>query len=182
MLKINFLPDSDRKDRLSSINKGLEEFRDIWDKDGERIVKAIEGISKLKFAESEVNAVVFESSLFSRSFPLSLTASYPKNRKLSLLTHELVHRLISGNYIRLDLKEGQNIVNEVHKVMDLILYDVWVELEGKEYADMVVKLECKYSITGVTKEIWKWVLSFSKEERASKFKTVVENSTPKKNS
>jgi len=177
MLKINFLPDSDRKDRLADIQKALKEYKAIWEKDGVRIVKTIEKVSNLNFAESEINAIVYKSSLNARSVPLSLSTYYPKNRKLELLTHELCHRLLSGNPFRLDLKKGQSHNVELHKILFLILYDIWIELRGKEYADKSVEANCKYSKSGDSKKAWEWALSFSKEEREKKFKEFIKRSS-----
>lgn len=170
MIKINFIRDSDRKDRLEKINNAINEYKEIWNKEGEKIVNSMEKISKLKFKENNINAIVFISSLSSRSFPLSLSANYPKERMPELIIHELCHRLLSGNKIRIDFNKGDDITLEIHKVLNLILYDIWEDLYGKEYADKSVEAESH-------KKAWKWALSFTKEERAQKFKELIKKST-----
>lgn len=166
MLKINFYPDSDREDRLNSVKKGTKEYKNIWQKDGENIIKTIENVSKLSFVESEINSIVYVSSLNPRSVPLSLRANVSLERKKGTLVHELCHRLISGNLIRIDVKDRKDFSLEVHKLLNLILYDVWVDIYGEQLAKSNLDYE-----SGIPsyKEAWEWALSFSKEERAKRF-------------
>ena len=173
MLKINFIKDSDREDRLRVINKGLNEYKEIWIRDGQRIVEELEKVSGLKFKENEINAIVFESSLRSRSFPLSLSASIPTNIKSGLLVHELCHRLLSGNRVRIKVKEYKDLSLEIHKVLNLILYDAMLNLYGKDKTKELIKWESS-SRTGIYKEAWDWVLAYDKKARTDKFQNFIE--------
>ena len=141
MLNINFLPDSDREDLSVQINKGVEEYAKIWERDGGQIIKAFENISGLKFQEKEINAIVYVSILNARSFPLSLKADLKTDIKKGLLIHELCHRLLSGNHIRIKNINYRDFSLEVHKLLDLILYDILAEVYGKELADKMVRWE-----------------------------------------
>jgi len=58
VIEINFLPDSDRKDRYPQVEQGIIEYEKIWKEDGERIVKTIENLSSLRFKENYINVVV----------------------------------------------------------------------------------------------------------------------------
>ncbi len=167
MLKINFYPDSDREDRLIGVKKGMKEYKDIWEKDGEKIVETIESVSNLSFVESEINAIVYISSLNPRSIPLSLRANALIVRKKGTLVHELCHRLISGNGFRIKVKDRKEFSLEVHKLLNLILYDIWIDVYGEQLAKSNLDYE-----SGIPsyKEAWEWALSFSKKERAEKFK------------
>jgi hypothetical protein len=162
MLKINFLPESDLRD----YSKILIEYEKLWKKEGKKIVETIEKVSKLKFKETEINAMVYFGSLPSRSRPLSLMVKDSTERRLSILIHELTHRVISGNSKQ---QKGKAITSfEVHKMLDLILYDIWVRLYGKEFAEGAVGWEKE--IPGKEyKKAWEWALSFTKEERETKF-------------
>jgi hypothetical protein len=174
MLNINFVRDSDREDLKEKMDKGLSEYKDIWKKDGARIVKELESVSGLEFNENEINATVYESMLRSRSFPLSLKASIPLNIKPGLLVHELCHRLLSGNHVRVKAKEYKDLSLEIHKVLNLILYDTMVNLFDKNRADELVEWESG-SRSGLYKKAWDWALSFNKKERAKRFKVFVNN-------
>lgn len=71
------------------------------------------------------------------------------------------------------LKLIKKIAGELHKVIDLILYDLWTDLLGKEGAENNKEVEISYG-DPIYKEIWEWALSFSKEERAKKFQEMRE--------
>ena len=173
MFNINFIKDSDREDVKEIIDKGLNEYKDIWSKDGERIVKVIEKVSGLGFKENEINAIVYESSLPSRSFPLSLKASIPLNIKPGLLVHELCHRLLSGNRVRIKAKEYKDLSLEIHKVLNLILYDSMINLYGADKTKKLIKWESS-SRSEIYKQAWNWLLGFDKKTRAEKFKNFME--------
>ncbi len=116
-MKIYFLPDSDRKDRLKDIEKTLKEYKDIWKSEGVTITQTIERISGLKFQESFINAIVYKSSLSSRSVPLSLNSSLSKEQKKWTLVHELCHRLISGSKIRIKWQKNESFEFVSHKTL-----------------------------------------------------------------
>jgi hypothetical protein len=168
MLIINFIPDSDREDLSEKIKSGLDDYKKIWKNDSTRVVKAVEKTTGLKFIEKEINAIVFSSTLNSRSFPLSLNADLELDIKKGLLVHELCHRLLSGNHIRVRFDNYKDISLEIHKVLNLILYDIWVEVYGTKLANKMVEWESR-SRRGIYKKAWDWALGFDKKERKSKF-------------
>ncbi len=145
-----------------------KEYQDIWDAEGEKIVGAMEKVSGVKFAETDVRAIVFEG--VSRSglgdAPMRLRASYPPDVKKATIIHELGHRLIAGVPRTKELDE--------HRVLFLILYDVWVSLYGKDFADRMVEVEKGRRGLYDYESAWKWALSLTKEERAAKFKALRE--------
>ncbi len=173
MLKINFLPDSDRKDLVQLIDKGISEYKEIWENDSKKIIDATENVSGLSFVESEINAIIYVSrSLSSRSFPLSLRADLPLDIKKGLIVHELCHRLLSGNHVRVKTKERKDLSLEIHKVLNLILYDIWVEVYNEKLADKMVEWESS-SRKGLYKEAWDWALAIDKKERKKKFRQII---------
>ncbi len=159
MLIINFYPDSDKKE----LTEAVEEYKKIWLDEADKIVESIKKVSGLSFVEKEINAIVFEGR--PHSPPLSLKASYPHATKKASLIHELCHRLLDGN--GLSLPRGQNSSLE-HKNLDLILYDIWADLYGQQFADKQVALESKR--VQLYKDAWDYALSFTKDERKSEFK------------
>ena len=171
---INFYPESDKPE----LKKATEEYSRIWNADGQKIVKVIEKISGLKFKEKEINALVFNG--VSYSIPLQLNSNQTPDNKRGALTHELCHRLIVGNNLKFDFKyEDENWNQEVHKQVDLILYDIWVDLYGKEFADDQVEAEgnlLKQEGISPFKVAWNWALSLTKEERAKEFKSLINES------
>lgn len=55
----------------------------------------------------------------------------------------------------------------VCKPDNLALYDIWLELKGKDFADEEVKVES--SRTEMYQQAWNWALKMTGEERRSLF-------------
>ena len=104
------------------------------------MVAAMERISGLSFvyehfADTSITATVLEkpsSSGFRDRSGMELRASYPPDTKRATLIHELGHRLMAGVY-------GGD--EEEHGALFLWVYDVWVALYGKAFADEQVVVE-----------------------------------------
>ena len=148
--------------------EAAEAYRRIWVAEGSTIVDAMERGTGLTFLETHVNAVIFEG--VSRSGlgngPMYLRASYPTDVKKATLVHEHGHRLIAQLRTRpADLDE--------HRVLDLFLYDVWESLWGRDLADQQVKFESGLRGLYDYETAWKWALSLTKAERASRFADIV---------
>jgi hypothetical protein len=160
-VKINFSPEAEQ------FAAATKEYEALWQAEGDKIVKAMETVSGLKFAETEIGAIVFEG--VSRSgrpggSPMKMRASYPPDTKKATLIHELGHRHIA------QLEKRPADIDE-HRVLFLFLYDVWEKLYGKKFADEQVEVE--KARRGVYPDAWQWALSISKKERASKFEEIV---------
>ena len=156
------------QDETPAFATAAEAYRRLWAGEGTKIVEAMERGTGLTFLETHVKAVIFEGP--SRSgigdSPMYLRASYPEAVKKATLVHENGHRLIAQLRIRpSDLDE--------HRVLFLFLYDVLESLWGKAFADSQVRFES--GLTGIYDydSAWKWALSLSKEQRASRFAAIV---------
>jgi hypothetical protein len=101
-----------------------------------------------------------------------LRADLSLDVKQGLIVHELCHRLLSGNRIRIKTRKYENLSLEIHKVLNLILYDTWVEIYGKKFADQMVRRESS-SRRELYNKAWEWALSFDKETRKKKFRRIV---------
>jgi hypothetical protein len=148
--------------------EAAEAYRSVWAADGSRIVEAMERGTGLTFRESHVNAVIFEGTSQSGADdrPMYLRASYAADVKKASLVHEHGHRLIAQLTTRpADLDE--------HRVLNLFLYDVLEGLWGKDFADQQVAFESGLRGLYDYETAWKWALSLSKAERASRFADIV---------
>jgi hypothetical protein len=161
-IKLNFIPESEK------FNAATEAYRHIWQAEGARMLDAMEQVTGLKYDEKEVNVIVFEGASSSgyKDIPMKMRASYPTDIKKATLVHELGHRFNSQHGIR--TKE----IDE-HRVLFLWLYDVWVKLYGKEFADDAVKVEAARKGIYDYETAWKWALAMTAQERAAKFKEIV---------
>jgi hypothetical protein len=154
-----FVPESD------SFAGAAKEYTAIWQREGSRIVAAMEQISGFRFdsppyADTAITAIVFEgvSNSGYRDRPMRLRASYPEPTKRATLVHELGHRLQVG--------VARRGAEDEHEVLFLWLYDVWVALWGQEFADEQVLVE--KARRGPYPRAWDAALALSATERAAK--------------
>ena len=163
-LNLTFTPESEKFEQATT------EYRDIWTSEGKNIIGAMESVSGLKFTDKDVRVIVFEGVSRSgyRDDPMKLRASYPTEVKKATLVHELGHRLIAP----IRIPDGKQL--DEHKVLFLILYDIWDKLYGKEFADRAVEVEKKRKGIYDYESAWLWALSLTKEARAAQFKELRE--------
>lgn len=143
--------------------ESVEEYRAIWEKDGSRIVDILEHVTGLSFERGPIQAVVYEgiSSSGYHEHPMKLRASYPKATKQGTLVHELSHRMIA-DLVTKDFDD--------HPVIFLFLYDAWVELWGKEFADGQVAVESARRGFYDYESAWRAVLALTPEERTKRWR------------
>ena len=155
-LQLDFEAESD------SFGDAAAEYRAIWQADGERIVEVVETLTGLEFEAGPVRVIVHEGTSFSgyRDIPMRMRASYARSTKQATLVHELAHRLVS------ELVPG---TFEDHPIIFLFVYDAWVELWGREFADREVEVESARRGPSNYRGTWQSVLALSAEERAKKF-------------
>ncbi len=168
----------------------VEEYKAIWHKHGSAIIQAWEQQTELKFDTTPLKAYVRET--FSRVFHpnsnrpsdwrgLRLRASYTPENKMGTLTHELGHILLYDNltypkgFTAQKAKTPETIeIDEMayalenHKLLDLVLFDVWTTVFGEEFARKQVEVESGRQ--WFYKKAWEWALSFDKATRLQKFK------------
>src|SRR5262249_6528908 len=127
----------------------------------------MEHITKLKFPEKSVKALIFEgpSNSGRGKDPMHLRASYTADIKKGTLVHELGHRMNS------QLRKRPGDLDE-HRLLFLYLYDLWVDLYGKEFADAHVAWEKTLKGLYDYDAAWKWALAMSREERLAKLADV----------
>ena len=143
------------------------EYQSIWNEDGKKIKEIMEKISGLIFVNKEMPVIVFEGISFSGSddSPMKLRASYPSRVKRGTLIHELGHRLIE------QIKVRPTGLDE-HDILFLVLYDIWVEICGQDFADEMVQVEAARKGHYDYDLAWKRILAMSKEERQEKFTSI----------
>ena len=136
----------------------------VWSDEGAAIVGAWQGVSGLSFSQRAITAVVYEGVSMSgnRDTPMRLRASYNADTKRSALVHELGHRLIAQLTTRpADLDE--------HRVLFLVLYEVWDSLWGPAFAARQVEFESGLRGLYDYESAWRWALSLTPNQRAARF-------------
>jgi hypothetical protein len=161
-LKINFKAESER------FNTATEEYRQIWQAEGDRIIAAIEQVTGLKYPEKEFNAIVFEGVSESGvgNIPMKLRASYPTAIKKATLMHEIGHRHLS------QVRKRPKDIDE-HRLLFLWLYDAWTKMYGQAFAEDAVKVESARTGLYDYETAWKWALAMTPNERASRLEEII---------
>jgi Glu-tRNA(Gln) amidotransferase subunit E-like FAD-binding protein len=157
MLTINFFPECD----IPRFVEGAEVYKQIWDTDGEKITETIERISRFQFRADVYNAIILDNKP-SASYPLILLSSYTLEQKKATLIHELTHKVLR----RTDAMKESELEN--HKVMDLILYEIWTDVYGEDFAKSAVEGEQIWS--DIYTKAWDYALAFTKEQRKEEYK------------
>lgn len=163
---ILFLP------QMPEFAKAATEYHEIWGKNGENVVAAYQRITQLPIPEYHIEAEVYEgisfAGIFSQDHKMRLRASYRKG-KLPTLIHEYGHRYLYFNGV--DTTEDL----DQHQILDLVLYDIWSELFGEEFAKEGVKAEIGIQNPKADyKTAWDFALAMSKKERREFFRKIVE--------
>lgn len=152
MLKLNFTPES------AAYSEATKSYKNIWDSVSNRVIFEIEKTTSLKFKNQEIEVIIFEG--MSQSHPMKLRASYDDETKCATLVHELVHRIFVDNGLKFCATENSQSF-EIHKAINLVLYDMWLVLFGQEVAKRQVAMES--SRTLMYKSAWVWAMSLTKE-------------------
>jgi hypothetical protein len=167
-VRITFQAQSD------SFAASVAEYTRLWNAEGARMVAAMEAVSGLRFvyaqfADTAITANVLEraSSSGYRTSPMEMRASYPLDTKRATLIHELGHRLMAG-FFRRDEEE--------HGVLFLWLYDTWVRLYGREFADAQVAVEIRRR--GPYPDAWRQALAFDSAGRARRWREILNERLP----
>ena len=151
-----------------SFSTARDAYEALWNAEGARIVEVMERVSGIRFdsppyADTLIGAIVFEGVSYSghRETPMRLRASYPPDTKKATLVHELGHRLQSG-IARQD--------DDEHEVLFLWLYDAWVELWGREFANAQVLVE--RARRGPYPAAWDAALALDAPARAARWRSL----------
>jgi hypothetical protein len=161
-VSIRFSPESE------SFAEAARAYQSLWEAEGSRIIAAMEHVSRLTFPEREIQVVVYEgiSQSGSAGRPMRMRASYPAATTQATLIHELGHRHLAQS------RRSPPGLDE-HRVLFLILYDVWERLYGKGFADEQVEVEKRRRGVYDYAPAWAWAWAQSPEERATRFSVMV---------
>ncbi len=135
-------------------------YRSIWERDGQRIVEALEKWTCLRFPESAVVAVISDDVSHSGGpeHPMGLRASYDVDIKRATLVHELGHRHLWQLIERLDTLDG-------HRTLYLVLDRVWADVWGDEFAVERIRSESTWRASYDYGAAWTWARDLTVDER-----------------
>lgn len=156
-------------------NMHCDEYKILWSIEGKRIQDAFKKILSLPFKESRISLLINAGANFSNDSGESeesiMNFRYNNRCKLGTFLHELSHRIVMEYSL---FEKAKNIYNfnDIHELIDLFLYDIIVELYGKEAADLRVEYESNFEDL-IYKKSWNKILSFSYEERQLMLRKIV---------
>lgn len=134
------------------------------------MIAALESAAGLRFiypqfVDTAITAYVREvasNSGYRDRSGMVLRARYSADTKKATLMHELGHRLMAGMFSRDE---------EEHDELFLWLYDAWVALYGKEFADAQVLIEKRRG--GPYPASWDQALALTPDQRAAAWQKVL---------
>ena len=142
------------------------EYRSIWVSQGGRIIEALERYSGAQIPDRRLRVIVFEgvSSSGRPGGPLRLRASYAEPVKRATLSHELLHRYVG------QVPGLGSCYPEIHDVMAVVLFELWSELWGHDFATEQAQVESarseRYRVS------WSRALALSQAERRSEIEGI----------
>lgn len=143
-----------------------EEYRQLWETEGPRIIAAMEAATGLEFPESPIEMIVHQGAPMTAydGRSIRLRASYSPAYKRATLVHELGHRLA------LTLPRTAEL--DDHRLLYLFLYDVWTDLYGRDFADRMVRVERRRRGLYDYDAAWTWALAMSRDERRARLQSL----------
>ncbi len=151
----NLLTDMSKKEfsvaQMKELEFYKEEFEATWEKDGNKIVKTIENISKLKFKGNKYCFIVNHMKYAAISNPLTLRREPHLERAKTILIHELVHILLEDNKDKVKkliekTYPEESVEFKIHIPVLLITRKVVETLFGKEMFEHILTDEMKRDI------------------------------------
>jgi len=164
-VEIRFHPESEEP----ALTLAAAEYQGLWEAQGHRVVQQLAAATGLSFAETVIDATVFEGT--SQSHPLRLRASYDRETKLAYLIHELAHRLVQGHARLSVARDGADQQRQSHELIDLFLFDVWADLYGEAFARRQVDIESQRR--SLYRDAWQVSLELDRASRAAKLRSLL---------
>ena len=155
---VEFVPVNPRLDPAA------DEYRRLWDRDGARIVAALEQATGLAFPATAVDVIVTEGPPMTGydGHTVRLRAGYSPAYKLATLVHEMGHLLV------LDLARDAGM--DDHRLLYLFLYDVWTDLYGRDFAERMVRIERRIPGPSDYDGACNWALALTREQRQARLR------------
>lgn len=144
-----------------------EEYRQLWEAEGQRIAAVMEAVTGLTFPDDPIEAIVSETPPMTAydGRSMRLKGSYSADYRLATLIHEMGHRLA----LTLPRRGGL----DDHRLLYLFLYDVWTDLYGRDYADHMVRIERRIPGGYDYDAAWAWALAMTREERQARLRALL---------
>lgn len=151
----NLLTDMSRQEftveQMKEMEFYKEELEASWEKEGKKIIKEIEKISKLKFKGNKECYLVYHMKYTAISNPLTLKKESHLERAKTILIHELVHILLEDHKDKIIPLVKKTYPEEseefkIHIPVLLITRKVIENIYGKEILNEILNTEMKIDV------------------------------------
>ncbi len=141
-------------------------YRDLWQAEGARIVAALERESGFAFPDRPLEIILRDGPPMTGygCTAIRLRGTYTGPIAVGTLIHELGHCLTAQMPRTAGLDE--------HRLLYLFLYDAWVSLYGRDFADRMVRLERRIPGRYNYDAAWRWALAMTREERKARLRAL----------
>ena len=146
--------------------EGTDEYRQLWEAEGPRMVEAMERLTGLTFPADPVEVLVRDGPPMTAfdGRTIRLRARCSPGCKLGTFSHELGHRLA--------LLLSRTAEIDDHRLLYLFLYDAWTDLYGADFADRMVRIERRIPGAYDYDAAWTWALSMTRAQRQARLRTL----------
>ena len=153
--------------REARFARAAEEYRGIWDREGARIVAAMEAATGLEFPAAPIEIVIGDGPPMTAygGRTMRLRAGYSSVYKKATLVHEM------GHVLAFRLPRGAGL--DDHRTLYLFLYDVWTDLYGRDFADRMVSIERRIPGRYDYDAAWTWALAMTREQRRERLRALL---------
>lgn len=170
MLHITFIAEANDQ-KLMEAEVAYER---VWASHGASIITAYEAVTGFDFPVSTLHAVIHHD--ISQSNPLKFQAHTEDSYRIGDMIHELGHiAIVNGPTVKYIPDEADDELTRTHKVLYLILYDVLIQVMGRDFADWEIEREKHFSQPYAT--AWNWALAKDHQERQSMFRQLVKQTS-----
>lgn len=106
-------------------------YREVWNKEGEKILTAICNVTGLEFKRNQIDVHVVKGNIREHASCIILKCRYTREEFLCVLIHELIHCLINDNYKIVNSKhyyEDENQTTKSHVLIHAILKHIYFDI------------------------------------------------------
>jgi len=145
-------------------SEAADQYRALWDQEGNRIVEALERNAGLGFPDSPIEVLVTDSATMTAfdGRTIRIRAGYSIAFAKATFAHEMGHRLAQALPRTAEMDD--------HRVLYLFLYDAWTDLYGRDFADRMVAIERQFRANYDYDAAWTWALSMTRAERQERLR------------
>lgn len=141
-------------------------YRGLWRAEGVRIMAALERESGFAFPARPLEIILRDAPPMTGygCSAIRLRGTYTGPTAVGTLIHELGHCLTA----RMPRTAGL----DDHRLLYLFLYDAWVSLYGRDFADRMVRIERRIPGRYDYDAAWTWALAMTQGERQARLRAL----------